>query len=492
MALESNPVSIELADIQGLLIRGYGQLPICRFLLLQIEDAAAVRKWLHSLVPQVTAATQFNKKHALNIAFTCEGLKAIGLADENVDNFPISFRQGMATEWRQRILGDFGESAPQNWRWGGADEHWEPVQQPHILLAMYGMDQEQLDQLFHIQRGFIQESRGFKILYQQDGYRREDSKENFGFHDSISQPVIKGSGRKNVPGTNIVATGEFVLGYLNEHNLYPYSPLISLPQGNINLLSPDANGSGLKDLGRNGTFLVYRLMQQHVKEFKAFSREKTLNQDGKPEPEAQIKLEAKMVGRWPSGAPLVKFPDSDPGGSSDDNDFNYSATDPYGFRCPLGSHLRRNNPRDSFRNLKPEQSLKITRRHRIIRRGRLYKTPEVAKVENAEEVGLHFFGINANIAQQFEFIQHVWANNDQPNKHTLSGDPDPIIGVPNADTPGPRPNRFTIQQEPVAKCIDGLQRFVTIRAGAYFFMPGIAGLRFLTTLGSRVEGASDR
>ena len=142
MALEPNPVSIELADIQGLLIRGYGQLPVSRFLLLQIEDAEAVRKWLHSLVPQITAATQFNKKHALNIAFTCEGLKAIGLADENVDNFPIPFRQGMATEWRQRILGDFGESAPQNWRWGGVDEKWEPTKHPHILLAMYGMDQE--------------------------------------------------------------------------------------------------------------------------------------------------------------------------------------------------------------------------------------------------------------------------------------------------------------------------------------------------------------
>ena len=77
-------------------------------------------------------------------------------------------------------------------------------------------------------------------------------------------------------------------------------------------------------------------MQQHVKEFKAFSREKTLNEDGKPEPEAQVKLEAKMVGRWPSGAPLVKFPESDPGGSSDDNDFNYAETDPYGYRCPLG------------------------------------------------------------------------------------------------------------------------------------------------------------
>lgn len=495
MALESNPVSIELTDIQGIIIRGYGNLPYSNFVLLQIDDPAIVRSWLHSLLSEVTYASESPEKVALNIAFTCAGIRAIGLAEENVKNFPIDFREGMATQWRQRILGDYGESAPQNWQWGGVDDNWVPVDHPHIILALYGENLEAIDMHSKKHVGFLKESPGFTVLHEQTGYRREDHKENFGFHDSISQPVIKGSGRKDPSGTDTVATGEFILGYLDEHNLYPYSPLITLPQGNMNLLSPDANGSGYKDLGRNGTFLVYRVMQQFVNEFHEFTKEKTRNEAGDPEPEAQIKLEAKMVGRWPSGAPLVKFPDGDPGNTSDDNNFNYAELDPYGYRCPLGSHLRRNNPRDSFRNLKPKQSLRLTRRHRILRRGRLYPIPpgfpENPDPDLSQEVGLHFFGINSNISEQFEFIQHVWANNDQPNKHTLTGDPDPLIGVPDKETPGPKNKRFTIQQEPVAKCIEDLKRFVAIRAGAYFFLPGISGLRFLATLGNGIESPSN-
>lgn len=495
MALISNPVSIELEDIQGLILSGFGKLPYSNYILLQIEDAVRVRKWIHKLIPHVTTADSRPNKQALNIAFTSAGLKALGLAEENVDNFPIPFREGMATPHRQRILGDYGESAPQEWRWGGADENWQPMNQPHILLTLYGEDEKSLEMHTHKHKEHIQDTPGIKILHQEVGYRRKDHKENFGFHDSISQPIIKGSGRDNVPASDIVATGEFVLGYLNEHKLYPYSPLITQAQGNTNLLAPDANGSGKKDLGKNGSFLVYRVMQQHVDAFHQFSKEKTLDSAGNPQPEEQIKLEAKMIGRWPSGAPLTKSPDRDPGGSSEDNDFNYAKEDPHGYGCPLGSHLRRNNPRDSFRGIKPKQSLKVTRRHRIIRRGRLYPVPpnfpKDPTPDLSQEVGLQFFGINADIAQQFEFIQHVWVNNDKPNKDTLTSDPDPIIGAPDKAAPEPQNRKFTIQQQPVAKCVEDLQRFVTIRAGGYFFLPGIMGLRYLSTLGDSIEGSGN-
>ena len=54
-----------------------------------------------------------------------------------------------------------------------------------------------------------------------------------------------------------------------------------------------------------------------------------------------------MVGRWPSGAPLIDAPDKDVPALGDDNGFGYQA-DPLGLVCPIGAHIRRANPRDSL------------------------------------------------------------------------------------------------------------------------------------------------
>lgn len=459
-------MAIEATDIQGVVLRGYGRLPQTAFVLLEINRAAEARKWLSGLLPLVTPATESPDKFACNIAFSSKGLSALGLSDANVANFSIPFREGMAMPNRQRLLGDFGESDPKGWRWGGQGP------QPHILLILNAPTRNPLNEWIetHVQPAC--RAKYLRMLFQYDAYNPPDNKEHFGFHDSISQPVIKGSGRSG-PENDIVATGEFLLGYENEHNRYPFSPLITEGQGDLNLLPPDANGSGYKDLGRNGTFLVYRMMEQDVEGFWNFMREKTRREDGKTDEAAAVKLASRMIGRWPDGAPLVKFPDQDPKLNSFDNDFGY-ASDPNGYACPFGAHLRRNNPRDNFRTLGPEASLKLTRRHRIMRRGRMYGEPNTEK-------GLHFIGLNADIEQQFEFIQHVWSNNNQLS--WLYNDPDPIIGVPDPHDPVYKPGQFTIQQPPVSRRVEGLQRFVTIRAGEYFFLPGIMALRYLCTLG---------
>ena len=213
----------------------------------------------------------------------------------------------------------------------------------------------------------------------------------------------------------------------------------------------------------------------------------TMSPNGEEDPHAQVKLASKMIGRWPGGAPLVKHPDNDPRVEDTDNDFGYAHEDPYGYKCPLGSHLRRNNPRDSFRDQGAKQSLKVTKRHRIIRRGRLYDLSP----DGIDEKGLLFMGLNADLQQQFEFIQHTWANNLQPNKNTLFNDPDPIIGVPDdldpTHTQGKENYRFAMQQEPVTKYVSGLERFVRIRGGGYFFLPSISAVRYLATLGGDNE-----
>ena len=167
---------------------------------------------------------------------------------------------------------------------------------------------------------------------------------------------------------------------------------------------------------RNGSYLVFRQLSQDVGGFWRFADGATRRADGSSDPDARLRLAAKMVGRWPSGAPLALAPDADDPSLAEANDFAYHANDPRGARCPVGSHIRRSNPRDSLDpNPGSEGSFEINRRHRILRRGREYGPAlplerALAEPDSAER-GLHFICLNANLARQFEFVHHTWLNN---------------------------------------------------------------------------------
>src|SRR5581483_9412877 len=104
----------------------------------------------------------------------------------------------------------------------------------------------------------------------------------------------------------------------------------------------------------NGSYLVMRELDQDVGTFKTFFS------DNGAIPEAQAQLVAsKVIGRTPAGIPLVPYT------SPFDNEFGY-AEDPYGYGCPIGSHVRRANPRDTFTNTnEPPDAPVSTNRHRI-------------------------------------------------------------------------------------------------------------------------------
>lgn len=473
MAIISNPKTLDLTDIQGMIVRGYGKLLETAYFLLEVNNAEKTKKWMSGILPLIDSAdVASHSEKTLHLAFTPFGLKALGMDEKNVASFPVPFREGVATDDRSRILGDYGENDPNKWRWGANDDKL------NMVLIFHAKDKTSMDSFLKAEKDRITTNGGLTIIKEMKGYLRPDNKEPFGFHDGISQPVIKGSGRPG-PQNDLIATGEFLMGYKNEHDQYPYSPLLETNQGNSTLLKDDAAGSGKKDLGHNGTFMVFRQMEQHVDDFWDYMNEKTKNDDGSTNEEAKIKLAAKCIGRWPSGASLVNFPDKDPGGSLENDDFGYADKDPDGLRCPFGSHLRRNNPRDAFRWYDKKQSLKVTNRHRIIRRGRTYKIPATNRADK-DEIGLHFICFNANLELQFEFIQHAWANNNQP-RH-LSNDIDLIIGVPPEGDPNNKKGQFTIQAEPVNQYLDNWKRFVTIRGGEYFFFPSISVINYLTTI----------
>jgi Dyp-type peroxidase family len=267
--------------------------------------------------------------------------------------------------------------------------------------------------------------------------------DHFGYRDRLSQPIIEGSGDEPTPGSGApLKAGEFILGYADEAG-----PPANLPQPEM--------------LSRNGSFMAYRRLQEHVGAFRQFLREHGST------PEERELVAAKLMGRWRSGAPLVLAPhQDDPALGADpqrNNDFNYKEMDPHGYAVPLGAHMRRMNPRDTAANMN---------RRRMIRRGATYGPPLPADAaDDGVERGIAAFVIGASLIRQFEFAQNVWANDK--NFHELGNERDPIIGNQDGTL------EFKIPKRPIRKTIAGLPAFTTVRGGAYFFLPGIKALRFL-------------
>jgi Dyp-type peroxidase family len=227
-----------------------------------------------------------------------------------------------------------------------------------------------------------------------------------------------------------------------------------------------------RDLGRNGSYLVVRQLEQDVARFWNFCDRLTRGDAGS-DLRARERLAAKVLGRWPSGAPLVKSPDYDDHHYAQDNDFGF-AQDRAGLLCPIGSHVRRANPRDGFGHDSPAQSQTRSNRHRLLRRGRPYG-PRIKNVlvDDGAERGLIFICLNSDIERQFEFVQQTWLNN--PNFCGLRNEIDPLVGVPS---PGAY---LTIPREPVRQRVTGLEQFVRTRGGAYFFLPGLRALRYIAS-----------
>lgn len=468
--------ALELSDIQGLFARGYSNLPWARFLLLGVLDSAA-RSWLGGISDAVASAHDRPDETSVQVAFTSSGLRALGLPEAVLASFSSQFVEGMVTEHRSRILGDLDGHAPQGWAWGGPR-----TDRVDALLLLYARDEETLSRLCDRHRRDLSAS-GLRVVRELDTFDIGDL-EHFGFRDGISQPLVEGLSKAQ-SGTPTVRAGEFVLGYRNEYGLYTARPLIDPRADPDGLLPRDPAGSGRSDLGTNGSYLAFRQLGQDVPGFWRYVDGATRAADGSGDPGARTALAAKMVGRWPSGTPLVLSPDQDDPALADANDFGYHHTDGFGRNCPFGAHIRRAFPRDSLepRPGSPD-SVAVANRHRLLRRGREYGSP--LDVEDAladdpptaaqEERGLHFICLNTNLARQFEFVQHTWVNDRHFNG--LYDDVDPIAAhlTPHRST-------YTIPAHPVRRRVTEVPSFISVRGGAYFFLPGLRAIRFLAALG---------
>ena len=499
---------IAFDDMQALLRFGNGRLTETVFLLLEIKDANAARQWLDSAPVSDAATKDPAPETSLQIAFSSQGLAAIGLDNEIIEEFSDEFIVGMSGDRsRSRRLGDVDSNAPEHWQWGG-----DPTRVPHLLLLLYAKQ----DQLAAWRQQIIEKNftQAFELLAELPTATLEAT-EPFGFIDGISQPQIDWAQQQSTnlherdEYSNWLVPGEVVLGYPNEYGLYTARPLID-PNNDIHAASlPDAEDApGKKDFGRNGSYLVIRQLQQDVPGFWQFIDRVTGSDVQKRE-----QLAASMVGRQRDGTPLVP-PDTEsvPGIpiNAAQNQFTY-VQDPQGQQCPIGSHIRRTNPRNGdyppgvtglfsrlvralgFGLTRPDDDLiASTRFHRLLRRGRNYGprlTPEDAIKPDAliAERGLQFVCLVGNITRQFEFVQNAWIINSKFGG--VQNERDPLLGTRTALLNQAPTDRFRQpDQSGPTRTTCAMPQFVTVKGGGYFFMPGLSALKYLAELTPDQDG----
>ena len=505
--------NLDLADIQGNILQDFvSGYPAARFIFLRVSDAAQGRAFIHAYRTRVTTALRWDHgdayagpiqaskpKVAINLALSFRGLLALGLPTRTLQSLPPEFIDGMRA--RAEILGGEEERIGQA-KW---DKAWDaPV---HILIGLNALldpatgeavpeleqETQALQQLcqkhgIEIVGGHgapespWQEAKA--ILEQNKATYKPVPREHFGFIDGISNPVFEGQfGDANADAMMAVGQGKLLpLG----DDVAPENRWAPLATGEFLLGHPDEaqeipGCAQPVSLMRNGTFLVYRKLHENVASFKAFIAGQAAGYariNGLSREDACLILMAKLTGRWPDAVPTAVAPTIESwrafnqkhAGEDRDTpyvDFTY-ADDPNGVKCPITSHMRRTNPRDSFDNT---SSVLINRR-RILRRGIPYgQTTD----KDGDEHGIIFLGVCASLSRQFEFIQQQWINYGLDAN--AGNDTCPLVGNRSGDA------KFVLAVDPESGQApfiwSGIPKFVEMRGGEYFFLPSLTALRMI-------------
>ena len=511
---------LEMDDIQGIAVPGFFK-PYQVLLGIQFKKneraVGLVRKCLREIAPYVATARKTlddRRSHRdpklrnkiwpplVAVGFTYQGLVALTPGASELPS--RAFRAGLPS--RAALLGDPADDAspgnPANWSVGAAGDELD------FLVVVAGDDQASAEKLADKIEQMLTDAR-FKIK-RQLGHIREDQKghEHFGFDDGVSQPGIRGRATADAddfiterhvdksqfpaaalygyPGQDLVWPGEFVIGY---------------PQTSPDPLIPGPNSAAHPSWARNGSYLVYRRLRQDVPLFWKTMQDEANRLSllpGFADIDA-ARLAAKLVGRWPSGAPVSRTPKTDNEALGDDqlanNHFRFdcdtatlklvdgedrydnASADPIGLACPLASHIRKVNTRDSPSDMGARSS---TYERRILRVGVPFgasaKKPFKASQNDAER-GLLFLSIQSSIEEQFEFLQARWMNDDSRPK-APSGN-DMIVGQNQPVADGVRRCTLFGSGAQQAK-VESAKQFVIPTGGGYFFLPAINHLHALS------------
>ena len=481
---------LNLPDIQGLILRGY-RLPFMRYFLLMVNNEVPARNLLSRLAiglsdigikfttaedwhvsapgphDDLKSIPKAKPDYCLNVGITWPGLIALGLKD-HIPAIPSgsfdAFVEGAAK--RASSVGDTGADGPENWVGGfgsGKD---------HVMFSLWALNPEALEKYSHTLTTLFLESDAFSLLWHKDGSPIKFDMQNgnpvpvpvvhFGYMDGItSTPRIKGGPEPVTPD--------------HQKPCDPWLFILGDDAENYQLPKP-------AELWKNGSFGVFKMVKQDVAGFEKFLES---NRD-QIDPEL---LAAKLCGRWRNGVPLSLSPDTDmpSGGIKADqlNNFEYVSSDGSGDHrglvCPVGAHTRRMNPRGQpiAGQGKPGGS---NNTHRLIRRGVPYGPAyDPMTPEDGIERGLLGYFINTYIENQYEFVLKEWSESGEfagrvrLNPKSM----DPLIAKND-----PKESIFEIPRTsaPPLK-ITGFKQFISTQAAAYCFLPSMAALRWIGSIG---------
>ena len=490
--------ALHVSEIQGDILAGLIKKNE-RLVFFTITEAEAFRDFLRDLEITTTSEVLAQKDliaarkatgivtlvptPGLNVAFTYSGLHALGLVPDEppADGELERLAAGMAGS--RDTLAD---PAADDWDVLG------PGQRPDGVFVVTGSSEAEIANTIALRLAPAGQH-GYAVIHQEVGQVRPDpvnGHEHFGYADGVSQPGVRGevaAGRpltprtspepnQGEPGQDLLWPGEFVFGYSGQ--------------------DPDASSFDVEgpesvpplEFMRDGAYMVFRRLRQLVPEFDLAVKAQAKASGTTTEPLSPDLLGAQLIGRWKSGAPLVKAPIADDPklaeGTPLVNDFEFR-DDREGVLCPWAAHVRKTYPRDDVRGVTAPDDAAVdraeafTQTHRMMRRGIAFG-PELTEDEAmdgvsdlAQQRGLLFKCYVTSLADQFEFVQAAWVNNEdfvQPG-----GGVDAIIGQPNTASPflGAAPHGLSTTDKPSFH----FRRFVHMQGGEYFFAPSISAIR---------------
>lgn len=443
---------VEVEDVQSLVFSGHARLPASLALGLTVRDVAAAKVALRTLTAREVSFGFGGKTRtrAVQVLLTASGVVTLAGSDAALAGFSRQFQQGIVTPQRSRALGDARRSDPSGWAWSDAAFH--------AVLLVYARDATEMGRAVDELKQAL--GAGWTEVFSFPFELPVDAREPFGFRDGLSATRVDvGDGRASEPGVALLPPGEVILGTENAAGVVAPAPAF----------------------GENGAYVVLRQLEQDVQAFWDFWRTESRGE------EEAVWLAAKSVGRWPNGMPVdgaASYPEPPYDESVALAPLQFGA-DARGLKCPFGAHIRRANPRDGLGD-DPAESLESVRHHRLLRRGRMYgppvppewypacirnkKTAGAGSVPAAAEPaarGLLFVALCADLARQFEFIQQTWLNN--PKFSDLYDEVDPIAAGHGIPFDG---HRFSIPRPPVRCRVNAVARWVRVRGGGYFLLPG--------------------
>ena len=440
-----------LADLQGNILKGHGRdYSVHLFLQWKSGQVNQVKQWIQTFAQTYVTSAQQQANEALryrqegipgaifaNFLLTRKGYEALEFEPFQVPK-DQPFTMGMKNS---QIKGFLGDPEVEQWESGFQDEIHALIliADDHLINLLQTVNQitsqlRQVAVILHREDGFILRNKAGQVI------------EHFGFVDGVSQPLF--------------LKRDLVKAQTNDCDFSQWDPRASLDI----ILVKDHNG---KTEDSYGSYLVYRKLEQNVKGFREDQQKlaQTLN----------IKNDlagALVVGRFTDGTPVTKS-DIPTYAVTPTNNFNYDA-DVAATKCPFHAHIRKTNPRGDTGRVESspgfDEALAVEKNHRIARRAISYgendytQTPETGS-------GLLFLCFQANIENQFNFMQARWSNPDRFVKVGVG--PDPLIGQPKGTQQFPKTWGESDTQE------YGFKLWVKMKGGEYFFAPSIS---FLTHL----------